>query len=568
MPQRSIKLLLVTGFLLGAWGRGLAQSDTIAATGVTIVSSFRPVLRQSPKLNFSAAPLASDTTRVVLPYRILSRQLLFDNTVRSVQPLAYTIDTARSFPARSFVEAGYGNLRNPTLRMAINKGNGVTSGFSLGGKYASITQRPEARDMRFYQVASLKADGYRQLKGVPLQLSSSLGFTKEITRNNINYDTARSVASFLPDSLRQRFSLWSAHVLLRSTAPMASGISIFPGLRFYRFSDQRKNTETNMQLQAPLQKQIGTDWWVHTVLSLQTIRYAYVKRLSSPMGLADSISQNSLLSFTTAIRYQQSSFQVQAGVAPTWNHGNFAVLPQLSLSYALPGNESLLMAGWNGRWIQNSYRELAALNPWMWAPAPLRASRLTERYVGLKGQVNEKLAFDVRAFFNTTESQPLFLNDTTRKPSSGFVVVYEDRLQQLQLNGSLSYKVAENFSVTSQLLINRFIKRRTQQAVWGLLPLEWQTSVRVALTDELWIQSDLVLFRGAQNIESFQKETKVKGAADLNAALSYRLSRSLQLWARFNNLFDQPYQRWNRNPVFGFNCSGGIVFSLDDKKKP
>jgi outer membrane receptor for ferrienterochelin and colicin len=117
-------------------------------------------------------------------------------------------------------------------------------------------------------------------------------------------------------------------------------------------------------------------------------------------------------------------------------------------------------------------------------------------------------------------------------------------------------------------LFNHFFGLRTQQEAWGLLPFDWQTSVRVALTDQLWLQSDLVLFSGAMNRNAFKNNTRTKGAADLNAGLSFRVNRSLQLWAQFNNLFNQPYQRWNQNPVFGFNCSGGIVFSFNEKKNP
>lgn len=546
----------------------LAQKDTISSSGVTIVSSFRPTLKETPKINFSAAALATDTTRSVLPYRIPERQLMLDYSVRSVQPLAYTIDSARPFTNRSIVKAGYGNLRNPYLRATLERGDGINKGLLASGQYLSMTQRPDARDMRSYRVGEMKVDGYTRLKGSPFKLSSAVAFKRERIRNNLGFDSTRAMTSFTDDSVHQQFSLLSAQLQLRSIVPNASGVSIAPLVRFYQLFDTRKNSESQLQVQAPVQKQIGESWQLQTLFSLQALRYLHQRAPKMPFGVTDTLLHSTLFAITPSVRYQQTSFQVQAAVSPTWNQGSFAVLPQLAVSYALPGQKTILIAGWNGKWNQNSYRQLAAENPWIWAPDSLWTTRLTERYVGVKGQVNPRLAYDLRTQFITAEDQLLFMNDTTRVPRSAFRVVRAKRLQQLQFDARVAYNVAEQFSFSSQLLLNYFFELQGQPVAWGLLPMEWQNSLRVSITDELWLQSDLVLFSGAPSVDTYKRNARAKGAADLNAGLSYRISRSLQLWAQFNNLFNQPYQRWNRNPVFGFNCSGGIVFSFDEKKKP
>jgi hypothetical protein len=543
-----------------------AQTDTVASAGVTIVSSFRPTLKQASKINFSASALAADSSRSVLPYTIPQRQLSLDHSIRAVQPLAYGIDTARPFINRSFVKVGYGNLRNPYVRAGIDRGDGVNKGLSLSGRYLSLTEHPDARDMRFYRVGEVKANGYTQLKRAPLHLSTSLEYRNEQINNNLFYDTAIAMSTFSADSLRQQFSLLSAQVQLRSTAPVASSISFSPLARVYHFFDNKKNTETGVQVQAPLQKQIGQSWWVQTLFSLQALRYQHQRSSRLPFGSSDTLIANTLFAITPSIRYQQSSFQVQAGVSPTWNQERFAVLPQLAISYSVPGKQAIVMAGWNARWNQNSYRDLAILNPWIWSPSALRTSRITERYLGVKGQFDPRLSYDLRAQFITTEDQPLMLNDASHRPSSAFLVLYEERLNQLQLNARMAYTHAEQFSLSTQLLLNHFFEPRIQSAAWGLLPLEWQTSLRVSLTHELWLQSELVMFRGAPFLDVNGKVARSKGAADLNAGLTFQVTHRLQLWTQFNNLFDQSYQRWNQNPVFGFNCSGGIVFSFDQKK--
>ncbi|MFM7646397.1 MAG: hypothetical protein ACKO41_06765 [Sphingomonadales bacterium] len=554
-------------FLLALPFSTMAQVDTTTTSGVTIVSSFRPMLKQAAKINFSAPALLPDTTRSVWPYKISQRPLVLDYSLRSVQPIAYTTDTARPFGNRAFVKAGYGNLRNPYLRVGIDRGDGVHKGLSISGRFLSLKQFPDTRSMRFYQLGEFGATGYTQLKKLPLRLSSTVGFKRELIYHNLFYDSTRAVSSFPLDSVRQQFSWIHARVQLNTTAPFASGISVAPLVTFYRFFDNRSNSESQLQLQAPLQKQIGDHWQLQTLFTLQALFYNHQRAPQMSIGVTDTLIRNTLWGITPSVRYQQSSFQVQAAISPTWNEGRFATLPRLALSYLLPGKKTTLMAGWVSSWNQNSYRELVAINPWSWAPGALRTSRQVDRYLGVKGQVNPRFSYDLRVRFVVTNDQPLFVNDTAIRPSSAYKVVYEEELRQLQLDASITYKVADQFSLSSRLLLNHFLKPIRQPAVWGLLPLEWQNSLRVSLTDELWLHADWVLFRGAQSIDTYKGTTKINWAVDMNAGLTYRLSKSLQLWAQFNNLFNQPYQRWNRNPVFGFNCSGGIVFSFPEKKK-
>lgn len=57
-------------------GISFAQKDTTKSGGVTIVSSFKPVLREAAKINFNASPPAADTTKAKLNYDIPNQNLL------------------------------------------------------------------------------------------------------------------------------------------------------------------------------------------------------------------------------------------------------------------------------------------------------------------------------------------------------------------------------------------------------------------------------------------------------------------------------------------------------------
>jgi outer membrane cobalamin receptor len=58
---------------------------------------------------------------------------------------------------------------------------------------------------------------------------------------------------------------------------------------------------------------------------------------------------------------------------------------------------------------------------------------------------------------------------------------------------------------------------------------------------------------------------RLSGAVDMNAGLEFRVTKNLNLWTQFNNIFNKEYQLWNQYPVYGFNFVGGVIFSFAQK---
>ena len=67
---------------------------------VDITSAFKPVLRESAKINFNASPPTADTAKPKLQYDIPNPNLLFAYQPGSLKPLALEIDSSRQFDNR------------------------------------------------------------------------------------------------------------------------------------------------------------------------------------------------------------------------------------------------------------------------------------------------------------------------------------------------------------------------------------------------------------------------------------------------------------------------------------
>ncbi|MBS1632746.1 MAG: hypothetical protein JST10_09250 [Bacteroidetes bacterium] len=191
---------------------------------------------------------------------------------------------------------------------------------------------------------------------------------------------------------------------------------------------------------------------------------------------------------------------------------------------------------------------------------------MEERYAGFKGSVGDHFTYSAKVGFNKLNNLPLFINDTT--PGFGgksFVVVNEPRINVLTFGGELGYAFQEKFSLISSLKFNQYTGLKLSKAAWGLLPVEFNTSLRLEAIKDLWFKTDLFAWSGPKYMKQDGSAGELNGAFDLNAGLEFRITKYLNLWTQFNNIFNKQYQRWNQYPVYGFNFTGGVIFSFNQK---
>src|SRR5688572_33211097 len=124
-----MKAIIALGIVILSFGNGYSQQDTSRKKGtVDITSAFKPVLKESAKINFNASPAVNDTTKPKLNYDIPNQNLLFAYTPGSLRPLALDIDSGGYWDMNSFIKAGFGSLKTPFVQAGITFGDGKTAG--------------------------------------------------------------------------------------------------------------------------------------------------------------------------------------------------------------------------------------------------------------------------------------------------------------------------------------------------------------------------------------------------------------------------------------------------------
>lgn len=549
MKRRFIYRTLIFGLGVLSFGVSYAQKDT-TKKGIEIISSFKPVLRQSAKIYFSASPPTADSTKAPLNYDIPNQNLLFAYQPGSLKPLALDIDTGGKFDNSSYVKAGFGSLRTPFIQAGFSLGDGKTAGLNIYAKHVGSDGK---RDFQKFTNTDVKLDGYFK-SGNNLQWDAGIGMNQQRTYK-YGYEPASLV--FSNDSLKQNFQTIAGRVAMHNINKTKFGLTYWPEAKIDVFSDNHKNSESNTVLDLPLQKTVGKVFAVNLGITFDLTRF-------SPQN--KSAINNTIYYISPSILFKTPKINAQAGIRPSWDNKTFKMFPNVLVDVGTDDKRFVFQAGWTGYIRKTTYQYLASQNPWLDVPVSFKNTWIEERFAGFKGSVGDHFSYAAKVGFNKLNNQPLFVNDyTAGTGGKSFKVVNEPEIKVVNFGGELGYNIGEKFSLISGLTFNQYSGLKVNDKAWGMLPLELKTNLRLQVIKDLWLKTDLYAWTGPQYLKKDGSAGTLAGAADLNAGLEFKITKNLNLWTQFNNIFNKQYQRWNQYPVYGFNFVGGVVFSFDQK---
>ena len=527
-----------------------AQKDTVGKGGVDIISSFKPVLREAAKINFNATPPPADTTKAKLNYDIPNQNLLFAYQPGSLKPLAMDIDSGGKFDNSSYVKVGFGSLRTPFVQAGITFGDGKTAGLNIYAKHVGSDGK---RDFQKFANTDVKLSGFFK-SGNNLEWDASIGMKQNRT---YKYGYEPPSLSFPADSIKQNFQTIAGRVAMHNINKTAFGLTYWPEIKIDVFSDNLKNSESNTVVNLPLQKTIGKAFAVNLGVTFDLTRL-------SPTG--KSAFNNTMYYISPSVLYKTSKVNAQVGIRPSWDNKTFKMFPNVLIDIKTYDERFVFQAGWTGYVRKTTYQYLASQNPWLWLPSTFKNTWIEERFAGFKGSVGEHFSYAAKVGFNKINNQPLFVNDTvTGRGGKSFRVVNESQIKVVNFGGELGFAIHEKFSLITGLTFNQYSGLKDNAEAWGLLPLELKTSLRLQIIKDLWLKGDLFAWTGPQYMKKDGSPGKLSGAKDLSAGVEFKITKNINLWTQFNNIFNKQYQRWNQYPVYGFNFTGGIVFSFDQK---
>lgn len=524
---------------------GFAQKDTLKkTTTIDITSSYKPVLRNAVKINFSASPANPDTTQPDLMYKVPAQNLFYAYQPVASQAIDLEQDTNLYLGSRIFVKAGFGNLTTPYLGFGLSIGDGKKSLLNAYGSYISSKGKIKYQD---YTQVNLRAAG--SYFGAKNEFYGGI----EARLHNYNlYGYDHTLHNYTKDSVRQQYTDLSVSAGLRNTVIGEYGIRYDPHIQISQFNLRNKLSETSVVVTAPVSKSFGEAFAFNAEARADFTSYA-TKNLS-PGNVNFS---NTVIQVAPSLVFSTPTLSVNGGIIPTWDNGKFIWLPNVYAEARIKENVFMFQAGWVGRVTKNTFRNLSAINPYLAPVTSQLNTSETEYYGGIKATLAKHFNLNAKVGLVNYKNLPFLINDTATD-NKAFVISNESRVNNLRVHGDISYISQEKFTASAGITLNGYTLMKNNARAWNTIPLEFNASLRWWAMKQILLKADFYAFGGGYYLEKGNKASLFKPGADLSAGAEFKINKTFSAWIDVNNILNNKYERWHNYPVYGLNLLGGV----------
>lgn len=537
-----ITILCFTGIV------SFAQRDTTKRQSIDITSSYKPVLRNAVKINFSAAQLNPDSAKVLSAYNIPQQNLFYTYQPGSLKPLALQQDTTLELGLRNYLKAGIGNYSTPYVSAGFSFGDGKKELLNVYADYISSKGDIKNQDYADFKIKAAGSyfNGKNEFYG-----SAAV---RQQDYSLYGYDHVEH--QYTKDEVLQRFQSVKLNGGIKNKEANDAGINYDPNIEINIFNNRNKVQENTLILTAPVNKTFNDVFTVAVTAKADITSYK-TKDLTQNVKFS-----NNIFSIAPELSYvsTESSFKIHGGITPAWDNSKLSVLPNIYGELQLADKMFLIQGGFVGRLIKNSFQNLTAINPYLQSDSIQRNTKEIEFYGGIKATVGEHFNFNAKASYLSYTNLPFFINNNM--DGKTFFVSNESSVKNLRVHGDLSYISQDKFTVTAGLTLNGYTGMKDNDRAWGTVPVELNGSLRWWAFKQLLLKADYMAFTGGPVLLSNNTGATLKGSNDLSAGVELRINKQFSAWLDFNNIFNNKYQRWFNYPVYGLNILGGVTYKF------
>jgi hypothetical protein len=524
-----------------------AQKDTTKkTTTIDITSSYKPVLRNAVKINFAASHLNADTSKPKMNYTVPSQNLFYSYQPISLKPLALQQDTNLYLGQRNYLKVGFGNFATPYVSAGFSFGDGKKALLNL---YADYISSNNSKNIKYQQYAQLNLKATGSYFTAKNEAYASANINQQDT---YLYGYNHTLYDYKKDSVRNQFQDVLLKAGIRNTTLGEFGIKYNPNVQVNVFTNKNKLSESSLIVTAPVEKLFGEAMSIKVEARADITSYT-TKDLPFNVKISNNIFQ-----VAPALTYASPEFNINAGIIPTWDNGQFTWLPNVYAEVQLKEKIFLIQAGWIGTYTKNTFRNLAAVNPFLKTIAAQKNTKAIEYYGGIKATLGNHFNFSAKAGWLSYTNFALYINDTATD-GKAFLVVHESKANNFRIHGNLSYIEQDKFTVTAGLTLNGYTGFNENNKAWNTVPMEINGALRWWAFKQVLLKADFYMFGGGNYLDKTNTDGKLfKSGADLSAGMEFKITKNFSAWLDVNNIFNNKYERWHNYEVLGLHVLGGV----------
>ena len=526
--------------------------DTIPEKEVSIISAFKPQLKNLAKLNFTKATNKIDTSTTVLNYQVPTQNLSFQYRPISLIPRSYK-EKETSFPVNTTnLKVGFGNYNNQFFEATYNAMDENKHSHAFEASFET------SNGIQYLQQFNHKNFAYIG----SLQLNENYAIQTEAFFQN----TQRYRFGLVPDNssvalgeYAQPFTLFGTSIKWVNENSKNSLVNkLFnPTIKFENFKGLASTNNLWVEMFNPMSITLKGTGKLNLDFSYNYNKYTHSNHVNQ---------SNSIFVIQPSIELNKWNATIKVGVNPSFTTKEFALFPVVQFSKKLNDTNYLLVANWQTILTNNNYASLSMVNPWIAAPTTLKITTQEKKELNLFINASKNLQYNFGLSLNDYRNIPFFnrINNVAKSQFFGlqFQPIFEYRAITLEFVTAMRYQLSDQFIVKANAKYIQFNSIKENTHAWGILPLNFNGEFSWYPSKKWSINGAMQYWSGA----SFENETNnaydLNKAIVLNASFNYQLTTHLKTWAKAENLLDKKYQRWAEYPSLGVQLIAGIVYSF------
>ncbi|MFT7589147.1 MAG: hypothetical protein ACI959_001362 [Limisphaerales bacterium] len=546
MKSYSIYILFAFVFCNATKVQAQTGSDDIEQEEITVIGNYKPHLADAVKINPGPTlPEITSDSVGALNYNVPISFAPLPWSPASVRPVAIGKQTLAPLQ-NVFAKAGFGTQFSPLLEVAYSSGRSEQFNYGLRGKYTSANGSLENQ---------LFTHGSGDLFAKYFAGDVAIGLRASLQNEVLHYyGYDHEDTSFAREDVKQRFLVVGGHLDLSNTKINDFGVDWGVDGGVYFQNDFNKFSEINPYLNGTLSYILNSKDQIRVKLGFENLNY------KGPIDQSRTIVR-----LGTAYRFLRDDWYFNAGAQIAVDSGNVNFYPDLEFSRELLGEELVFFIGWNMRLETNSWRSMAAKNPYLADSITFLNTRLEDRFFGFRGKTGGKFDYKVRLSQKLGKDFVFYVTDSL--DTKRFQPVYTDDVTLLAAHLEAGYLYGDKLRIFGSAEFRNFNKTGDQPRAWHEPSLIWNIGGTYKFNDKLSISSSII----GQSATWAKlpvpqadgtNEIELKGTADINVGATYAYNKYFTIWLDVNNLAAIKHQQWYQYPSYGFQVKGGLQFSF------
>lgn len=556
--KKKLEWILIVLLVIGYVAFSMAQTN-MNDINYGIKSTFEPTIKDAIK--FSDLPEIKDSVKRIdnIKYGITSTPLFPKYEVKQIDAAKMKNEPISKL-YHSLLKVGYGPIYNiPYGEFWVSTTRSREQ--SIGAHLKHLSSSTHLKDVGYGGYS----DNLVNIYGKKLYKKHTLSGEFNYERNVIHYygfDTTLNKISD-KDYTKQRYQLLEPKLRLMSHYTDSTHINHDIKLAYYNLQNLNRETENNIKLSAS-----GNLFINKEKLNINFLTDFYNHKQSN-----DTVN-DLIVTLNPSFEASGEKWHADIGLAGTIDNfrktTRFYFYPQLNVHYDVYESMIIPYAGVNGGLIKNSFRSLSRENQFV--DTTLNYTNTNNKYnvfLGLRGNLSSNTAYDAKVSYGQYDSLHFFVVDYSgpNQLYNHFTMLY-DNTSVVNVSGQLKHQVKEKLNLIAKG--NYYLyKTKNLTHAYHKPDFDLTFSGIYNLQSKIILRADIVFYgkqwaltqaSDATTGTTILKPKQLDGYMDANLEAEYRYSKMLSFFARFNNIANQRYYRWERYPSQRFNFMIGLTF--------